>query len=253
MKKNKKSRRNRVSNRPQTGGYISITHLMKTATSGLGNIDYDKLINTVDWNRIKQEQDKSLPKLLCTNSPMEEENFAKLPEAIKDKLQELGQTVAFQPEFVLNQLQVLKKDYPNIPMIYNILGNAHMVMGNVELFYQTNKEAATKFPHYLFAKTSLADYYLRKEQFDEFYKLFQGKFHIHQHFPETKKAYHVSEVRSFYSVVGIYHAVTGNISQALWCYHLMTQIEGKTSHSNRVAQAVVMAEMKLVLEKLGRI
>lgn len=229
--------------------------LMKVLLSRSKNIDFDKLINTVDWDRVQREQprDGSLPKLLCTNAPMEEENYSKLPEAIKDRLQTLAQTVAIQPEYVLRQIQLLKKDYPNIPAIYNTEGSAHMIMGNLELFYQVNREALVKFPDYMFAKTALADYYLRKEQFAEIEKLFDGKFHIHQHFPASKQAYHISEIRNFYSIVGVYHAVTGDISKALWCYHLMTQVEGKTPHSTRIAQVVVAEELKVIMKKLGRL
>jgi tetratricopeptide (TPR) repeat protein len=218
-----------------------------------GNSDYEALMDNVDWDRVQREvaasRKEKLPKLLITNEPMEEENFAQLPESVKEQLQMLGKAVTQQPEFVLSQVEVLKKNYPDVPNIYSIEANACMLLGDVERHFKINKEAVEKFPDYIFAKIALAEYYLRKEMTDEIKELFQGKFHIHHHYsPSDDGFYHISEIRAFYSIIGMYYATIGKIAQALDCYSMLVKLEGKTASSGRLAQAVVMAEMKIVIE-----
>jgi len=113
---------------------------------------------------------------IITEETIEEENFAKLPQTVKDKINKIISALKTPAnknlmENYLKILSELKKNYPDVLVIYNILNNiltsAYTLLGDEEKKYQTIIETTDKFPNYLFSKTALCEYYLQNHKEDK--------------------------------------------------------------------------------------
>jgi hypothetical protein len=184
-----------------------------------------------------------LPKpITFTNAPMEEEQLALMPLCDKERLWDLYDRLRDAPEEVLPGLLRLRQHYPNVPAIYNYLGIAYIYSQQEEKYFETLLETTEKFPTYLFGKTSLAEYYLNHHNHRKVRDIFQGKFELWQHYP-TVELFHVSEVRSFWSVVGVYFARINHLARALYHYCLLQDIVPDHPATKRVGDEILLKEI----------
>ncbi len=216
-------------------GYINGFELLKFMLSEeIKNNNFKKLLSTVDKEKIFRKVDEYFPdtkkyrSFFITNSPIEEENLAKLKESEKDIILNLNPNISrhtMKPDEIIGKLLALKAKYPNVPMIYNYLGNAYGINGQEKEAYDIFSETVKKFPNYIFGKTALAEYYLNTNNCKKAADVFDNKFEITQHFPPETDTFHVSEVRAFYYTVGKFFANINKIEMTYKSYFLLSEVE----------------------------
>lgn len=228
--------------------YALILEMMK------GKIDFEKHLGKIRKEDVIADLRKKGETLLdksfiITNSTMEEENFAKLPQNVKDILDKYNGALNSRKvnEDLLKKMLDLKKSYPNVPMIYNFLMNTYGLLGDKEKQEQTIIETIEKFPNYFFSKTALCHYYLLNSLYDKIPAALDNKLEIYHYAPRKTNIYHVSEVRAFYSVIGSYYLYKDKTEHALLCYILLRDIDKAHPETRNLGEEIVMHELKKVL------
>jgi hypothetical protein len=239
------------------GGSMSFVNRFKLLQTLMAreSVDSKDLLSDVDQDKVMKALKASkdgLPKSIrMTFQPMEEKNLAKMQAKDKKKLRKLQLQLRSAPGKALKNLLLLRRKYPNVPAIYNYIGNAYHLLHDEENEFRTVSETIERFPWYLFGKTSLAEYYLEHKEQRKVRELFQGKFEMWQHFPEVE-TFHVSEVRSFFNVVGTYFARANNISRALFHYIVLREIDPDHLATKRVGNEIVAKEIDNLMRKSSR-
>jgi len=224
------------------------------------NIDFDKHLKRIR----KEEVIKNLRKkkatilnkdFIITEEAMEEENFAKLPQNVKDTINEIIGALKKpankdSTKHCLKILLELKKNYPNVPVIYNLLTAVYTLLGDEERKKQTIIETRDKFPDYLFGKIVLCEHYLQNNMEDKIPDVLDNKLEIYLCAPRASGIYHASEVRSFYSVVGRYYAFKNMIDHALLCYFLLKEMDEHHPMTEVLGKYIVLQELKNIFERL---
>ncbi len=223
------------------------------------NIDFDKHLKRIrKEDVIKNLREKKATMLnkdfIITEEIMEEENLAKLPQNVKDKLNKIISALKKPAnkgimENCLKILSELKKNYPNVPVIYNLLTSVYTLLGDEERKKQTIIETTDKFPDYLFGKTALCEHYLENKMEDKIPDVLDNKLEIYLCVPRASNIYHVSEVRSFYSVIGRYYAFKNMTDHALFCYLLLKEIDEHHPLTELLGKYIVLQELKNIFKR----
>ena len=234
--------------------FVNSYKLMQ-ALVGRERIDAKALLADVDEDKVTRALKASkdgMPKVIrITFEPKVEKNMAKMQDKDKKKLRKLQLQLQSAPERALKNLLVLRRKYPNVPAIYNYIGSAYRLLDDDESEFRTVSETVERFPLYLFGKTSMAEYYLGHKDQRKVRELFQGKFEMWQQFPDVE-FFHVSEVRSFFNVVGTYFARANNISRALFHYLVLRGIEPDHQSTFRVGNEIVIKELDNLTRRCSR-
>ena len=205
-------------------------------------------VNRKEVEKALSKTKEGLPKpFICTNEPMEEENLAKLPYSDKEKLWDIFDRLKKfrkDAEKELPNLLELRNKYPNVPAIYNYIGIVYASTDQDGKYYNNIIETTKKFPDYLFGKSALAEYYIKKNKYKEVPKVLDKKLEIYMHYPSSVKKFHVSEVRAFYTTVGIYYARSSKTARALFCYFILNQIDPKHGATQKLADEIVLMEIE---------
>ena len=230
--------------------YINTFKLIRCMAAG-ERPDSREFLSEVDRNKIKQSLSRSkdgLPQsFICTNEPIEEKNLAKIPYKDKqrlwdiyDRLKEFREKSAQE----LPRLMELRKKYPNVPAIYNYIGLAYANMNQPENYYQCIIATSEKFPDYLFGKISVAEYCINNNRHKEIPAIFDNKLEIYMHYPKTVKAFHISEVRAFYSTVGIYYARSKKTARAIFSYFVINSVDPDHWVTQKLADEIILIEIE---------
>lgn len=234
--------------------YIDPTKLIR-AMMGTEPVDAMMILSNAKREKVLRALERSkdgVPQpLALTNQRMEEENLSRMPRRDKKRLWAIYDRLNETPGEVISGLLALRRRYPEVPAIYNYLGIAYKASGREKRYVKTLLETVERFPDYLFGKTSLAEYYLDQEQNRKVREVFEGKFELRQHYPTTE-VFHISEVRSFFSVVGTFFARVNNISRALYHYFILSDLEPDHPATRRVANEIVLKEMSNITSKIRR-
>ena len=222
-------------------------------------INAQKLLAEVNRNAVLKALKKSkdgLPKRFTwTDQPMEEENLAKMPDLDKVKLWEIYGRIQRFPEEAekeLPKLMELKEKHPNVPTIYNYISLIYGCNQQKEKHLENILETTRKFPDYLFGKTSLAEYHLMNGNLKGVSKALDRKFELYMHYPAGVKVFHVSEVRSFYAVTGIYYAKTNKLARALFCYFILNDVDPEHLATQRLGDAIILLELGKLKKMMSR-
>lgn len=196
-----------------------------------------------------QRSKDGLPRAIqFTNAPIEEENLAKMPRRDKKRLWKLYEQIQENPQAVLPKLFELQTQYPDVPAIANYLSLAYRYNHQEELYLSTLLETYERFPDYLFGKTALAEYYLNQQEHRQVSNIFDRKFEIWQHCPDVK-IFHVSEVRSFFSVVGTFFTKSNKIARALYYYCILADIDPNHHTTKRLGDEIIVREFDMFKKK----
>ena len=221
-------------------------------------IDSVELISDIDRQLVLNNLEKNMDSLplpqpfICVNEPMEEENWSKLPPYDKKKILELKNLICKQKPMVIPALLKYREKYPNVPAIYNYLAAAYGNYGQEDKCYKICIETRKKFPNYLFGKTILGEYYLRRFEQNKIPEIFENKFEIYMHYPETIKKFHTTAVLSFYTVIGSYFARSENIKRALMSYFHIVDIFGKDHYGTiRLADEIAFGEINKLMNHIN--
>ena len=224
--------------------YIDLVALMRHVEQV--RLDPEAMLETVDRARVAAELRRQGVRtgLAADDSAREEKNFAELPQTVKERLLRLQRAVPQHPEAAIRELEEIRKEHPDVPFVYNALGNAHAALGNDSAVLATAQETRRRFPNYLFGKVLLAEYYVQFEQYEKIGTVFGSKFDIQDHVPEGRTVFHSSEIRAFYAVVGLYFAAAGKLARAIWSYWAVNKLEPGGPAALRLARAIVVAEIE---------
>ncbi len=213
-------------------------------------------LDEVDENKIIASLKKSkdgLPQLFrWTDEPVEEENFAKLSVAEKKKINKILQRVHTEPTKQIPILLQLKKKHPDLPVLYNYLGAAYQRSQQLDKYEEIIHDTVKSFPDYLFGKITLAEYHFDRNNHREVRRIFNNKLEIHHHIPASRTTYHISEVRSFHSIIGTLHTRSGNMSRAIFCYLLLQKIDPDHPLSLRLGNEILLKEISKIRRKIKR-
>jgi len=196
---------------------------------------------------------EGLPRAVAvTNEPVEEANWASLPKRDKQRLIRIYKRLPKRPAKYLPELLALQQQYPNVPAIHNYVAIAYFYNRQQQPYFEALLETRRKFPDYLFGKILLAEYYLNSDLHQKIPKIFAHKYEIHQHYPSTTEAFHISEVRSFYGNLGRYFARANRTARALSCYFLLNELEPKHWCTQKVADEIICREIQKLQRKWTR-
>ena len=198
---------------------------------------------------LKRSKDGLPQPFRWTDEPVEEENFANLPIAEKNTINKVLQRVQTEPSKQIPGLLQLKKKYPDLPVLYNYLAIAYQRSQQLDKYKEIIHDTMKLFPDYLFGKITLAEYHFDRNNHSEVRKIFKNKLEIHHHFPASRTIYHISEVRSFYSIIGTLHARSGNIARAIFCYFLLQKIDPDHPLSLRLGNEILLKEISKIRRK----
>jgi len=237
--------------------YLNTYKLIETIMTG-EKLDAKALIAEVDKQKVLSALKKSkqgVPKPVpYTDEPIEEKNLSLLPQQEKEKLWDIyGRlpTMGKDYERDLAVLFALREKYPNVPCIYNYISVIYQNTGQMEKLVKFLRETTKKFPDYLFGKTALAEYYLQNNYLSGIPPILDHKFEMYLLYPE-KELFHISEVRAFYGLVGVYHAERNHLARAFHCYFLLEEFDPDHALTLRLAQAIVRKECDNLRQKMNK-
>jgi len=141
-----------------------------------------KLMAQVDRKHIEQDIlhdgiSEFLP-FECTHEPVEDESFEKMSKRDQDLMGHILEWVQgsqVEAKRGLKYLQKMKKKYPKVPIIYNLIAGAYLTLGKDLKHHHVIKETCKKFPNYVFAKISLAEYELNAKHHEVIPEIFNHK------------------------------------------------------------------------------
>lgn len=206
--------------------YVNTTKLMEAFVADKLP-DVNKLLDEVDREtviRVLKRSKAGVPKAIgITNEPVEEARFAKMAAKDKDRLNEIMQQIPQKPRKIIAELLSLLQRYPDVPVIHNYLAIAYHYNKQEDKYVEMLYETCRKFPEYLFGKLSLCEYCLNNDNHIEIPTILDRKMEIWMHYP-NESVFHVSEVRTFYYVVGCYFAMENKLARALYHYFSLAAI-----------------------------
>lgn len=219
-------------------------------------LDSKQLLSDVDIRKVTQALQKSkdgVPRpFRYTGEPMEEQNLAKMPQHDKEQLWALYGEIRESTEAVLPKLIALKNRYPQVPCIYNYVAYAYALLQQEQQNFNILCETTRLFPEYFFGKISLAEYYINHNDHRKIPGIFNNKFEIYEHYPESVEVFHISEVRSFYIVIGRYFVRTNNLTRALYCYFTVEEVDPEHLALRQLGDEIVGKELKKLSQDFSK-
>ena len=95
-----------------------------------------------------------------TPEPIETSFTKKTPKKLQIQLDEIYPILHKNPPAVIGTLNRLLAQYPNVPILRNLLSFAYSATGQMDEAEIMANENYNLFPDYLFAKTNLAQIYI---------------------------------------------------------------------------------------------
>jgi len=215
-----------------------------------------ELMDSVDKSRVEQDilnaVGHAFKPFLYTYDPMEggsKQQMTADDQDLLDQLYEPIQSSKMEARRALKKLQKLKRKYPKVPVIYNFISVVYQTLKQDKKHYYTIKMTCKKFPDYIFAKASLANYQLSHGIHEGIPEIFNDKLQLYMHYPDAGElpTFHASEVQAFYTVIGRYYARTKQIACAIKCYFLVEKAGKNSPHLDVLAQEIMTAELAMLV------
>jgi tetratricopeptide (TPR) repeat protein len=172
----------------------------------------------------KKPQNLKLIEYEITTEPIQDRHYRRLPDHIKDKINDLYEIVQKKPDqTVISDLEALIEKYPNVPLLYNYLSVAYARLGDQERYQKTIKKNYQLNPDYLFARLNYAELFAQQGNYEKIAEIFDHKFDLKLLYPKRRK-FHLSEVANFMGFIGIYFLKTGKKALAEQYYKMLAEI-----------------------------
>jgi len=215
----------------------------------LAEVDKQKVLSAL--KRGKHGLPKPVP---YTDQPIEEINLSAMPQRDKERLWAIYgrlQNIGDNHEHDLKALFAFREKYPKVPCIYNYISVIYQNTKQWEKLLNILDETSRLFPDYLFGKMALAEYYYQRSDIGKIPLILNHKFEIYMHYPETE-LFHVSEVRAFYAIVGMYYAGSNQVAGALRCYFILEEIDPDHLSTSRLGYEIVRKEVDNFRQKMNK-
>ena len=138
-----------------------------------------------------------------TWAPIPDKSYEKLPQKIKDTIQQIHFDALAKPEKAIPELFELIEKYPDLTMLYNYLTHAYYATGQDDKADAVILETYIRHPDYLFARMEYAKLCLIKGDYDKIAEIFENKFDLKLLYPHRIK-FHISEVANFMGLMSAY-------------------------------------------------
>ncbi len=159
-----------------------------------------------------------------TMEPIHDRHYMRLPDHIKDKIDDLYDLVQEKPDqTVISDLEALIEKYPKVPVLYNYLSAAYSRSGDKEKYQEAIKKNYKLNPDYLFARLNYAELFAQQGSYEKIAEIFDHKFDLKLLYPKRKK-FHLTEVANFMAFIGIYFLKTGKKELAEQYYKSIAEI-----------------------------
>jgi tetratricopeptide (TPR) repeat protein len=185
---------------------------------------------TVKHNDVLGSLDYSI-----THKPIDNDDVRKLPNEVQDKIEDLYKRVQVTPHDTIDELEMLIKNYPDIPQLYNYLYAAYAHTGQEHKANTIMKDSYERNPSYLFAKLNYSDYLVKQGELDKVAEIYDSKFDLSMLYP-NRDTFHASEVISFNGVIGYYHAMVGQYHDAMRCLNILKALSTTHWYTLRLEQ-----------------
>lgn len=174
--------------------------------------------------RKKGSQRFKLIEYEITTEPIHDRYYIRLPDHIKDKIDDLYELVQKYPDqTVISDLEALIEKYPKVPVLYNYLTAAYSRSGDEEKYQKAIKKNYDLNPDYLFARLNYAEFCSQQGEYEKIAEIFDYKFDLKLLYPKRKK-FHLSEVANFMAFIGVYFLKTGKKEIAEQYYKSIAEI-----------------------------
>ncbi len=179
-------------------------------------------------------------------------NVYRIPSAIEDEVEEMYHLARSKPQEAIDGLERLIDRYPSIPQLYNYLCVAYSACRKNRQAEEIIKLSCQKFPDYLFAKLNYAEMCISKGEIDKIPEIFNNTFELSLLYPK-RDTFHISEVTGFYSLMGRYCHLIGNIKQAMIYLENLKKLDPKNPVTKRLERQLFIPLIKRkVLARLNQ-
>ena len=187
------------------------------------------------------------------DEPLKDHAYAKLPESVKDDLNDIYDSGFKPPRQAIERLKPLIEQYPDVPQIYNYLHSAYQFLGDQASADRILAETLERFPDYLFGRLAQANACLDRGEIDRVAEIFDNRFDISLLYPERRQ-FHRSEVLNFSAVMARYFHAREEPKKAEMYYNIMKQMD-PDSYITQVIDRLIHADSGFhrVLSKIRKL
>jgi tetratricopeptide (TPR) repeat protein len=204
------------------------------------------------WRVEEKPKDIKFPEYMITNQKVDDERVVALPAEIRSKINDLRSKISFTPGDVIPELLKLIEGYPHIPLFYNYLSNAYLLIGDMSKAEETIVECYNKFPEYLFAKVGYANVLLKKGEGEKVPDIFEDKTNLRDLYPE-RDVFHISEFIAFTDTVVRYFLFAGQIDLAIPLFEDLKKVAPYSPSTMLLEQVISSFKPSVVVsDRLGR-
>ena len=171
-------------------------------------------------------RDLSLISYNITEDPLEDKYSKRIPEEIREQVEELQNDINFRPKELVPKLVDYIEKHPNIPLLYNYLSAAYSAIGDLDNLESTVLANLKRHPDYLFAKLNYADVCLQKGEPEKIPGIFDHKFDLKLLYP-NRSTFHISELAGFTGIICKYYIAIGDREAAELLFKNLKQIAPK--------------------------
>lgn len=154
--------------------------------------------------------------------PLRQAEHDRVSKELRDAVPGLYELVQDDPRAAVTELRAWIAREPN-PMLFNWLGMAYGVLGDVEAVRETVRENYRKNPQYLFARLNHAELCLRDGDLAGAREALGESLDIRALLGGRRRV-HVSEVAGYFYAVGLYHLKSGDRDSAARLYDLLAEV-----------------------------
>jgi len=184
-----------------------------------------------DFQKKSRSALSSLP-FRVSRAPLADEGYTREQQ---DLLTFLHNLVLQNPELAVPEIEAALVEYPALPELRNFMYTALQKMGESERAYEAIEETVRAFPEYLFARIAYAEYLIFFERLEEIPRLFQSRFELELLYP-LRDVFHISEVISFYYIMGRYYFLIGKYSKFEFCSDLLNELEEDDQRARHLSE-----------------
>lgn len=181
-----------------------------------------------------------------TSEPLEDK---KIPQEVKNRLEELYDLTNQKPMEAIPILSELKEKYPTVPVLYNYLSVAYSRCGDFQRLDEIALENYEKNPDYLFARLNYAQICMRKGELKKVPEILDNKFDLKLLYPH-RTTFHVSEVVNFGGVVGLYFCAIGEPEKAKMYYKIIKELAPDHEITKNLGRSLSPSIVKQALDRL---